>query len=76
MNVRLSKNDACFVFMSLYLRLHLLHIALILVSSFADKNALQFTINLISIAVAANKTCGVHKWGGGGGREGGVIRVC
>lgn len=42
-------------------------------SSFADKNALQFTINLISIAVAANKTCGVHKWGGWGGGDKGLL---
>lgn len=55
--------------MSPYLWLHLSDMALILVSSFADKNALQFTINLISITVAANKTCGVRKW------RVGVIRV-
>lgn len=55
--------------MSLYLRLHLLHIALILVSPFADKNALQFTINLISISIKLVECIN--------GEDGeGVIRVC
>lgn len=70
-----------------YLRLHLSDTALILVSSFADKkkekkkkNALQFTINLISI-IARDLSqpiklveC-VNGEVGGGLDEGGVIRV-